>query len=310
MHVRAETNLEQRNWRNAPKLLRNTDNSDNADNSENTMRQKTSEDYLKEVRAWYLEHRFELHAGVMAEPSGASLRDLSLTLLRSGLTAADEEVFKLFFKPDGNDDLGRVVTRADAEKFRPIVNFLKGTSQTTDVRNLNLIAVLINFPQRPLSKFRKNSESNSRLNFKSGQEVTLDEEGQNTGKDKTVFYWVIGLSLVAAFITILIVTNRPAESCMVWQEDHYTKISCLDTTFQRKLVDPIDLKQFHLRKMQVSKSTPFFVNGEPQVWYVRHNNDYYFFNGPGHHPIFKDKDLRPVSTYIAMKVTAGEIKGK
>ena len=30
----------------------------------------------------------------------------------------------------------------------------------------------------------------------------------------------------------------------------------------------------------------------------------------GYHPLFKEKNLRPVSTYIALKVVAGEIKGE
>ncbi len=42
-----------------------------------------------------------------------------------------------------------IIQRCDTDKFRPLVNYLRGRSESTDEKNIELLAWLIDFPGRP-----------------------------------------------------------------------------------------------------------------------------------------------------------------
>ena len=271
------------------------------------MGQRTSEDYLRELKIWYENHRDVLHAGMLVGPSNGELRNLCLTLLRNGLSLSDQAIFRDFFKVGVEDDLSRAVSGVDIEKFRPIVNFLNGASQTRDKTKLNLIAVLIDFPERPLPVFLKKPDYDKGAVRQPAADVKTDFAIDKPVRSKKRMLWFVGFCMVAVAIVLVLAGIRSAKNCMVWQNDHYSAISCEDTTVAQISKEPIDAKQFRLKRIPVSKKTRFFVDGKPNIWYLKNGNQYEFFNQSGYHPLRKEKTLKPVTSYIAMKIVAGEI---
>jgi len=271
--------------------------------------QKTSDDYFRELKAWYEQHRKTLHAGLLVEPSNGDLKNLCLKLLLDGLCPADEEVLRLFFKVGKNDDLRRVISNADIEKFRPIVNFLRGTAKTRDGVRLNLIALLVGFPKRPLSVFLKDPETGYGKLLPERSPLAEAKKPDRSRRSKNIKLGVAGLGLVIILIVTFLVGNKTAENCMIWQGDHYVSINCKDTTVGQTLKEPFDEKQYNLKKVAVSKNIKFFVDGKPQVWYLKRDGKYEFFNQRGYHPVNREKKLRPITSNIAMKIRDGEIKG-
>jgi hypothetical protein len=217
-----------------------------------------------------------------------------------------------FFKVGHAEDLDKAITRFDIEKFRPLLNFLNSSSQTTGHRNLNMIAALVDFPNRPLSKFLQSADLEIDLplpvnvsNTLLGPPTAIEHKSRNGRGSQNIL--IIGLGIIAILIAALIIFKRPSDNCMIWQNDHYISIDCQDKKFDSKMVEPIDSAQVKLKKVFISKRTIFFIKGKPQVWYLKHDGRYEFFNGPGYHPTTK-KSLNPVTPYIAMKVVSGELK--
>lgn len=277
------------------------------------MGQPTSEDYLKAVRACYLEQRMSLHAGILADPSNANIRDLCLLLFRGGLTKSDEEVFLYFFKVAQAEDLERIISKFDIERFRPILNFLRGQSHTTDIKNLNLIAVLIGFPRRPLPKFLQTGEVPDKPFLEPPTDTEVDQfppealDEQRTDKGKIKMYWVGVMLFLGATAVFFFAVSTPDDQCMIWQKDHYIMVNCQDTTYEKRLMAPLDNEQFRLRRLKASKNMVFFIDGKPQVWYLKNQNRYEFFDRPGYHPFLTHKKLHVITPYVAMKVKSGEI---
>lgn len=91
--------------------------------------------------------------------------------------------------------------------------------------------------------------------------------------------------------------------CVQWTGDHYEKVVCEGKKNGFAHINPIyDYNEalIDFRKIKVNKSTVFFKDGQPIIWYIKQNNTCEFFNGPGLHPV-SGKSLLPVSRYIIAK---------
>lgn len=80
----------------------------------------------------------------------AKLRDECVKRCTKDVTRQDEKVIRDFCG-DLNESRNChvIIQRCDTDKFRPLVNYLKGKSENTDVKNIELLAWLIDFPGRP-----------------------------------------------------------------------------------------------------------------------------------------------------------------
>ena len=94
----------------------------------------------------------------------------------------------------------------------------------------------------------------------------------------------------------------PKKECMQWQTDHYEAVDCNSSNPGTGANDiiPFDEDEFKLKKIEVTKKTPFFKNKKPLVWYCKQDNKVEFFNSEGHHP-GTHKQLKPISKYMIDK---------
>ncbi|AXY73615.1 hypothetical protein D3H65_06300 [Paraflavitalea soli] len=87
----------------------------------------------------------------------------------------DEQTIRNFFGRSGNQkECLNAIQRCEIDKFRPIINFLNGDTSKTDEKNIELLAWLIDFKERP---FDPNKIYSGTFSGDAGK-VTAGEENQ------------------------------------------------------------------------------------------------------------------------------------
>jgi hypothetical protein len=279
---------------------------------------RNSTDYYRAVKLKYEIVKSEVYEGFLLKPSPANLRDFCLLLLENGLGKKDLETFSNFFQSNPNQELKKAIHQFDVEKFKPICNFLKGISQNTSSINLNLIAVLINFEPRPLSKFiiagSEQTEQTEQTEQIEQIEQTEREEEINTDSHlikldkvkikKKGYKNAVVISMVSIFgiLGVQKLKDKPDE-CMQWREKEYVIINCDSGNLQNFSDIPVlALNEgiVNLKKVNPYEFKPYFKYGKPILWYHKMNGQIEYFNSEGKHPV-TGKQLKPITQYMVNK---------
>lgn len=86
----------------------------------------------------------------LKQPTPANIRSECLTVYQERPNKKDEPVLRSFFGPAAeNNSFLTPIQNFPTEKFKALSNYLKGVAITTDDKNVELLAWLINFPHRP-----------------------------------------------------------------------------------------------------------------------------------------------------------------
>lgn len=127
-------------------------------------------------------------------------------------------------------------------------------------------------------------------------ETKNKEEKRKTNiKAKLFVFGFIILILISGFYYKILIGG---ENCIVWKVDHYEVIDCKNQ-FSEPISEGLDIKKF--KKLTVSDTTTFFINGKPIIWYGKSKTgELEYFNSRGVHPITR-KDLKPITEYIINK---------
>lgn len=263
---------------------------------------KTFDDYIKAVKLKYDVEKEGKHAGFLLLPSPAQLRNLCLLVYDNGLNRNDENQFRNFFQPRENEDLRKCISNFDTEKFKAIGHFLKGKSESTNLTNLELIAVLLNYSPRPLPFFLKYENNQGDEKSAPAPEPNLfskESIGPKTRHNKKAVFGVILISLLSAGY-IAKDLCFPKKECMQWQDDHYEVVDCENDELSNLVLyelKPLDKSLLKFRKINVTRDTVFFKYGKPLYYYSKQNKKVEFFNAPGLHPV-TGKPLKEVTRHI------------
>lgn len=108
-------------------------------------------DYQQRV---ILAYRSERNKGTLSlnllEPTPASLRNECLIVYSNRYLKKDENTLKLFFNFNNeSNDYSKAIERYDPDRLKPLVNFLLEKTANTDKKNIELLAWLIDYEQRP-----------------------------------------------------------------------------------------------------------------------------------------------------------------
>jgi hypothetical protein len=283
-------------------------------------------DYKSQVVQYYQKKMVDnlLHSGLI-DPTPARLRDACLEICRDRYSEKDERTLKEFFG-QGSDKVAclRAIERLEASKFKPLAKFLNKGSGSTERKNIELLAWLIDFQPRPFvfNELPNPDKTVARQdeNLKDGPKGDSTPADEPPARQEKISHGPsapnpsarkIKIGIVALVILIIAVvgignywsrTNKPPkysltghEACMFWDEDRYQPISCKphgDT-----LVVALDSnKLLHFRKItQPDTITP---NAIGSVWYVKYRKGYEFYTGDGFHPIDPNLRLRPITEFI------------
>ena len=189
------------------------------------------------------------------------------------LSAKDEQAFDIFFnfKPDTNQK-AKSILLSDTDKFRPLSKFLNSKTNLQDITAANILAVLVEFENRPFVKFRQN-DSEMIVSTKSDEAVIreeLESKKEFVPKAKRPKMAMIAMLLLVVGISAFAITKSFEEKCMVWVEDHYEQISCepdeKQGLFQDISLEPLNEEKLeYFKKIEINDNTIFFKNEKPIV---------------------------------------------
>jgi hypothetical protein len=256
-------------------------------------------DYISLVVQDYQRKRFAnvLPLSLM-RPSPARIKAECLAVCKERFDRRDEKALKAFFG-DSRDKVAclQAIERCDIDKFRPLVNFLKETTTATEDKNIELLAWLIDFSQRP---------------WEIGKEYCIDvPEGSVPGaapaagegivlvqKRRNIRRWLPLLVLVGVGMLMwwLYGVLRGAGSCMVWAGEHYRPVGC-ELRFGDTPVIPLDSdKLVHFKK--ITRQDTISEDALGHVWYAKYNGVYECYTSPGNHPIDSSLRLRLLTDFV------------
>lgn len=274
------------------------------------MKQNDFEAYKKAVKLRYEEEKNGYYSSFLLQPSRANLRKLSVEKLKENPSPDDLNSFKIFigfeFKPENRNKL-----KDETDRFRTIENFLKGSSDSTDVEVINLAAILVDYTPRPFLKFvkgHKGEEVGTRVNVVENEEIntlktTLLLPKKKSSPKKKLVMGLLGFTALFSIGYTAKDLVLPAKDCMQWQSDHYEMVDCqnkVDGLYSSAPIIPTYEKAIELKRIIVSDTTTFFEGGKAKIWYCKVDGVPEFFDSPGFHPI-TGKGLRPVTDYIIEK---------
>jgi len=115
------------------------------------------EDYQVKVLAAYKEKKAKGELSLLlANATTAKLRDACLKNYNERCKPEDDDVFSEFFNLDKlNTDFRQRIRKADEGEFKPLLNHIKGKTGSTDYKNSELLAWLIDFQPRPSTAYYK-----------------------------------------------------------------------------------------------------------------------------------------------------------
>lgn len=288
------------------------------------MMNNTENDYRNAIKAKYqIEKTGDFH-GFLENPSPAQLREFCLLKFDNGLNKIDEAIFRIYFKTNETDNLREAIYNYHIPKFKSVQSFLAEENKKTNIQNLNLIAVLVDFNPRPYNKFNKGAfsvESTNDIKTEIGNAiggikspsnlfvgnpigVMLDKPKSNLKKKIA-----IGICIIVVVLSVGYTTKQfilPKKQCMQWQNDHYEPIDCQSQTkdsIHFGEIEALNEKLLDFRKIEVNKNFPFFKDGKAIVWYCKISPDeleYFNGNGNGYHPI-TGKTLHPITKHMITK---------
>lgn len=302
------------------------------------MKINTYADYEKAIKARYAEIKSSGEADVLLlEPTPSGLKRYCLLLLPD-LDNRDLIAYKRFFSLKEGVDIYRQIDNFDTSKFKALRNFLNGDSETTAIERLELLAILVGLQPRPYNKFSKanyTKENDSNLNEHNTETVYKEEKINEKSKQENTnpnsqailpavkdteesfipqkFFVVSKSSNKANYIKLILLIlliaigiyflkDDTQKGCMIWNNDHYEKVSC-DLEVNRyagNKVIPLDEKLVrYQKKIKITDTTTFFnADGSHRVWYGKSaDKKYEYFAYPGNHPE-TGVELRKITHYM------------
>ncbi|MEO9512132.1 MAG: hypothetical protein ABJN84_17955 [Flavobacteriaceae bacterium] len=292
------------------------------------MEPKTSKSYQKEVLEKYKKDKGgHMMSGYLSSPTRSSIRNACLWLLDRRKEKNDEYILNRFFQFKEGEDKARHIRglkSEKADKFVPVINFLKGKTNDTSDENIELISWLIDFKPRPREEYLdpKNMDliedeltlsGSKRTNSPNSSEIISNKNSKSDLDDDEKIGWIKLTITVILSMTLLIfgiqkwysnpnITDLEKDSCMTWADTLYIKVSC-DMGSPSKYgtaVEPLDKNKLKsMKKAKVYAGFDFFAdNGKPLIWYNKNKKgEIEYFTAPGLHPT-NGETLRKITPYI------------
>ncbi len=278
----------------------------------------TFKDYKKAIQSHYEIAKKGPYSEYLINASPAQLRDLSLHICNKPISKKDEEIFKSFFETKPTETLTKSIEKVSIDKFKPIISFLKGETNTENGTRVEMAAILIDFEPRPYTVFPTKPQTQVPVEETNQNEKTI--EIQTTTNSTTLKInpetpaiipipkksiknkLVIGsLALLSLFGAKQLLFKE--KQCMKWCGNHYETVHCTTqakASASYEIIKPYDDDEYQRKKLNVCDTTTFFMGNKPKVWYSKKNNIVEFFNIDGYNPE-NGVELRQITHYIIEK---------
>lgn len=264
----------------------------------------------------------------LMQPTPANLRSECVHVCQERFDKKDQEILRTFFGPhDTQRAYINTIANFDVDKFRPLLNFITEKTSDTELKNIELLAWLIDFTPRPFDRsciesaneptagndekavadITGNPPTGVKIDepvvTKNG-EISLQGEQQKSIDKRYVFISCFTLFFIAAIVCLLLKESlRPG--CMYWAGDHYEAVAC-DQQVSNALVVPVDRTRLKYFK-KIARPDTITLKSISHVWYSKINNKIEFFTASGYHPIYPYY-LKPITKYIIEKYAGIQYK--
>ncbi|RYG28479.1 MAG: hypothetical protein EOO01_39690, partial [Chitinophagaceae bacterium] len=211
----------------------------------------------------------------LQQPAPSKIRDECAQVYQSNPNRRDVSTFISFFEIKEGADILKVIERFDIDRFRPVVNYMKRVTAETEHKNLELLALLLNFPGRPFDKNKnydveasqdvrppdpippptnpitENPTSIQPLPQEPGHVFSIRVFIQriNEWLDKRKLQFRVGGIAALGLVTAIYLDNKGSSaygnitpgnaSCMIWTGDRFLQISC-DSNVRKGIKVPLD----------------------------------------------------------------------
>lgn len=143
------------------------------------------QDYLDDIIRHY--RRGAGDAGLpqrLIRPTPANIREECLAVCQSRFDKKDLRVLTAFFAVVNDQDaMLKVIDRCDIDRFKPLVNYLKKKTNATDDLNVELLAWLIDFPNRPYKQEEYSGNFSAAPGANQSNTVTGEVKAGNNSED-------------------------------------------------------------------------------------------------------------------------------
>lgn len=257
---------------------------------------------------------------LLTQPTPGNLRAECVNLCRERFDKKDQEILRSFFGPYENQKAyTRAIAEFDVDKFRPLLNFITERTADTELKNIELLAWLVDVQPRPFQPGYpyeklpiepvKNEDKKNTDNAEVSPIVESEVVGSITVmpdiETRSVFFGkrrIFIAALLLLFITVsvyLLWKGMPIGGCMYWTGDHYETVAC-DKKIDNVTVIAADSDKLqHFKK--ITRPDTITLGALGHVWYSKMNNKIEFFTADGNHPIQMQYHLKPLTRYMVEK---------
>lgn len=252
----------------------------------------------------------------LISPTPGGLKSESVMICERRFDSKDEILLSSFFNKRENAFAYRqAIYNGSADVFKPLTNFLKDRSINTALKNIDLLAWLIDFQPRPYhpNLISKTQPSTPDSLFDHTALPTKDSEvneiplspslKQPLARKKKIMIGCVLLMVIA--LTSYFVVDRKSgvitghEGCMIWENDHYQPVNC-NRRFFRSQLYPINHKLVDEFK-RITLPDTLTIRSVGKVWYAKFKGRVEFYTQGGAHPLDSNKRLLPMSDHILKK---------
>ncbi|SFN71267.1 hypothetical protein SAMN05421741_109112 [Paenimyroides ummariense] len=137
------------------------------------------ESYKKALKDYYEIQKEDDQIRSLLNPTPAGLREILILKMKEELDSSDKKIIEDFFDvPFAELTLNKL--RSETDKFKALANFLKEKSGGSDLRRLEMVALILDFKQRPYRKFEKHYSKISEVeDIVDNQKTNFDSEEPN-----------------------------------------------------------------------------------------------------------------------------------
>jgi hypothetical protein len=245
----------------------------------------------------------------LMQPTRSGLREECLNVYKEKGSPQVDPVLRLFFGPIAmEDNYVQRIRNFDVDKFRPLVNFLKDQTITTQDKNIALLAWLIGFPTassgvKDANVISGNAPKVEKRNFLMSANPVA--EPGNLIQAFTPKYQLFDKRVMIAIFTVIVVVligsfSRENNQCMYWTGTQYQSIPCNEKAGNAMIIALDTFKVSNLKK--ITRPDTLTESALGKVWYRKIKRDSIeFYTGAGEHPLDNKKRLMPLTEYILNK---------
>lgn len=286
------------------------------------------EDYQDIVLAAYkkMKDNGKLHV-ILPRETTTKLRTACLKVYESRYDPKDADILAMFFEVDKMGcDFQKILNKSEADDYRALWNHITGGTETTDERNSDLLAWLIDLEPRPRSSYYLSPDKTIKIGGKPIQDLflppsttpppVLPDPPKPPAPPKSFYiprfsprYITLSCIILLFVCTVsFAVWERRAkmvrmpelgEKFMYWDGDHYEPIKEGE---QKAGVPIIKLNLQALKRQRRINLHDTMTNySVGKVWHIKIGNNPEFYTDSGMHPVDTARRLRPMSLYVHTK---------